>query len=74
MLVEYFFASTEAVDLLGTGASKCTSGGFIYCVFTRTPSDVTVGDSGLCFCVCVTYFERLLTPLCEDFLELCGKG
>ena len=24
---------------------------------------VTVGDSGLCCCVCVTSFERLLTPL-----------
>ena len=26
---------------------------------------VTLGDSGLC-CTCVTYFERLLTPLCVD--------
>ena len=25
---------------------------------------VTVGDSGICCCVCVTYFERQLTPLC----------
>ena len=28
---------------------------------------VTVGDSGLCCCTCVTYFERKLTPLCVDF-------
>ena len=27
---------------------------------------VTVGNSGLCCCTCVTYFERLLTPLCVD--------
>ena len=26
----------------------------------------TVGDSGLCCCVCVTTFERQLTPLCVD--------
>ena len=31
---------------------------------------VTVGDSGLCCCTCVTYFERWLTPLCVDFLQL----
>ena len=24
---------------------------------------VTVGDTDLCCCVCVTYFERYLTPL-----------
>ena len=28
---------------------------------------VTVGDSGLCCCSCVTCFERQLTPLCVDF-------
>ena len=28
---------------------------------------VTVGHSGLC-CVCVTSFERELTPLCVDYL------
>ena len=27
---------------------------------------VTVGDSGLCYCTCVTCFERSLTPLCVD--------
>ena len=27
---------------------------------------VTVGDSGLCCCVCVTFFERRLTPLFVD--------
>ena len=27
---------------------------------------VTAGDSGLCCCTCVTYFERQLTPLCID--------
>ena len=27
---------------------------------------VTVGDSGLCCCTCVTYFERWLTLLCVD--------
>ena len=27
---------------------------------------VTVGDSGLCCCVCVTSFERCLTPSCAD--------
>ena len=27
---------------------------------------VTVGDSGLCRCVCVMSFERVLTPLCVD--------
>ena len=27
---------------------------------------VTVGDSGLCCCTCVTYFEPWLAPLCVD--------
>ena len=27
---------------------------------------VTVGDSGFCCCVFITYFERQLTPLCVD--------
>ena len=27
---------------------------------------ITVGVSGLCCCVCVTSFERELTPLCVD--------
>ena len=28
---------------------------------------VTVADSDLCCCTCVTYFERQLTPLCVDY-------
>ena len=28
---------------------------------------VTIGDSGLCCCVCVTSVERQLTPLCVDY-------
>ena len=31
---------------------------------------VTVGDSGLCCCTCVTYFERLLTPLYVDSAQV----
>ena len=31
---------------------------------------VTVGDSGLCCCVCVTSFECQLTPLCVDFVKI----
>ena len=27
---------------------------------------VTIGDSGLCCCICVMCFERWLTPLCVD--------
>ena len=27
---------------------------------------VTLGDSGLCCCTCVTYFKCQLTPLCVD--------
>ena len=32
---------------------------FMYLVLTRMPDKtrVTVGDSGLCCCVCVTFFE-----------------
>ena len=29
----------------------------------------TVGHSGLCCCVCVTSFERLLSPLCVGTSE-----
>ena len=29
---------------------------------------VSIGDSGLCCCVCVTSFERLFSPLCVDSL------
>ena len=31
---------------------------------------VTTGDSGLCHCTCVTYFERQLTPLCVHSNEI----
>ena len=31
---------------------------------------VTVGNSGLCYCSCVKYFERWLTPLCVDTYRL----
>ena len=31
---------------------------FMYLVFTRVPVRVTVGDSSLCCCICVTYFQR----------------
>ena len=38
---------------------------------------VTVGDSGLCCCICVTYFERKLTPLlvdtCTSFTNVCSR-
>ena len=34
----------------------------MYLVFTRMPGDTTVGDSGLCCCVHLASFERLLTP------------
>ena len=38
----------------------------MYPVSACTPGEsyVIVGDSGLCCCVCVTSFERSLTPLC----------
>ena len=39
---------------------------FVYPEFTPCQARVTVGDSGLC-CVCVTSFERLLTPLLVHF-------
>ena len=40
----------------------CTSGG-VYIPSTYTHARwVTVGNSGLCCCTCVTYFERWLTP------------
>ena len=31
---------------------------------------VTVGDSVLCCCVCVTSFEGKLTPLCVDSVSI----
>ena len=30
---------------------------------------VTVGDSGVCCCTCVTSFERSLTPLCVESVK-----
>ena len=39
---------------------------FLYPEFTPCQARVTVVDSGLC-CICVTSFERLLTPLLVDF-------
>ena len=39
---------------------------FVFFVFTRMPMKVTVGDSGLCCCVCVTSFQSLSTLLCVD--------
>ena len=32
---------------------------------------VTVGNSGLCCCTCVTYVEHKLTPLCAYYLLVC---
>ena len=39
---------------------------FMYLVFTRMPGESSVGDSGLCCCTRVTYFELELTPLLVD--------
>ena len=37
----------------------CTSDGiYVPCIYTPHQVRVTVGDSGLCCCTCVTYFER----------------
>ena len=46
----------------------------MYLVFTRMPGDTTetVGNSGLCCCVCLTTFERWLTPLCV--VPVVGRG
>ena len=45
----------------------CTSGTvYVRCIYTHARSRVTVCDSGLCCCACVTFFERWLTPLCVD--------
>ena len=38
-------------------------GGVMYLAFRRLH---IVDDFGLCCCVCVTYFERYLTPLCGE--------
>ena len=36
----------------------CTSGGvYVPCIYSHAWW-ITVGDSGLCCCTCVTYFER----------------
>ena len=48
----------------------CVSWGCMYlwwslCTLCLLKVRVTAGDSGLC-CVCVTSFERYLTPLCGD--------
>ena len=45
-----------------------------YLVFTSMPGEsyVTVGDSGLCCCVCVTSLERELTPSFVDCLHCCS--
>ena len=43
--------------------------GVSYLAFTRMPGGqvrVTVGDSGLFCCVCVTSLKRYLTPMCVD--------
>ena len=38
---------------------ECTSGGvYVPCIYTHAKR-VTVSDSGLCCCTCVTYLERL---------------
>ena len=43
----------------------------MYPVLTRMPVRVTVGDSGLCCCSCVTYLELLLTPFVLILLLQC---
>ena len=73
-MVQCCFTSAETVRLIRTESpgrpsrlshSSWTLVEFMYLVFSRMPGE-TVGDSGLCCCVCVTSFERWLTPLCVD--------
>ena len=53
---------TNTASILG-----CASGGvYVPCIYTACQVRITVGDSGLCCCVCVTSFERELTPLRVD--------
>ena len=35
---------------------------------------VTLGDAGICCCISVTYFERLLSPLCVSSIKRYGQN
>ena len=35
---------------------------------------ITLGDASLCCFICVTYFERLLSPLCVSFIKCYGQN
>ena len=63
----YMHARWEFNSTRGTSSDwGCTWGGVcVPCIDTHARW-VTVGDSGLCCCVCVTSFECWLTPLCVD--------
>ena len=53
-------------ELISARNRGCPSSGvYVPCIYTHARW-VTVGNSGLCCCTCVTYFERLLTPLFVD--------
>ena len=47
---------------------------FMYLVSTTCQVRVTINDTGLCYCVCVTSFERYSTPLCVDSAVLLDIG
>ena len=53
-------------ELISARNRGCTSSGvYVPCIYTHARW-VTVGNSGFCCYTCVTYFERLLTPLFVD--------
>ena len=44
---------------------------FMYLVYLHACQvRLTMGNVGLCYCTCVTYFERKLTPLCVDSVHV----
>ena len=63
MIRSYWWVKRLSNDLFLDKFWGCTSGG-VY-IFTQCQVRVTVGESGLCCCICVTSFEHWLTPLCQ---------
>ena len=67
MIRSYWWVKRLSNDLFPDKFWGCTSGG-VY-IFTQCQVRVTVGESSLCCCICVTSFEHWLTPLCQCLFQ-----
>ena len=65
-LAAYNISLTRSLNISPT----CLSTLYLHACQVR----VTLGDASLCCFICVTYFERLLSPLCVSSIKCYGQN